>query len=141
VLILNKIIAQFDYFFEATFMDLGPTGEAVGVIKDTRMDFTMIIDLTTGKATLVEDDFNISDVGYKILKNLLQKKNNENSSRINIDISGLGFGLNWLAEIFVNLFVDVFKSVIVWLIEDEVFKLLQQAIANIVFGYLAAVFV
>lgn len=64
----NKfLLSQFDYFFEATFMDLGPTGEAIGVIEDTRIAFTMVIDLTTGVATLVEDDFNIDDVGYKIL--------------------------------------------------------------------------
>jgi len=60
--------------------------------------------------------------------------------KIDIDINGLGLGLNWLAEIFVNLFVDVFKGVIIWLIEDEVFKLLQQAVANINFGTLMAAF-
>lgn len=56
------------------------------------------------------------------------------SRRISIDIKGLGFGLNWVAEIFVNVFVDVFKSVIIWLIEDEVFKVFQQAISTIIFG-------
>ncbi|XP_059478697.1 uncharacterized protein LOC132198600 [Neocloeon triangulifer] len=110
---------QFDYMFEATFMDLGPTGEAIGIIENTRLAFTMVIDLTTGRGTLIEEDFNIADVG-----------------KISIDIKGLGFGLNWLAEVFVNLFVDVFKGVIIWLIEDEVFLLLQQAISNIIFGFI-----
>ncbi|XP_065334332.1 uncharacterized protein LOC135935720 [Cloeon dipterum] len=112
---------QFDYFFEATFMDLGPTGEAIGIIKNTELAVTIVIDLTTGAVTLVEEDFNIANVG-----------------NISIDIKGLGWGLNFLAEIFVNLFVDVFKSVIIWLIEDEVFRLLQQAIANIAFGFFLA---
>jgi len=61
--LIFRCFAQFDYFFEATFMDLGPTGEAVGVIENTRLAFTMVIDLATGTATLIEDEFDIADVG------------------------------------------------------------------------------
>ena len=51
-----------DYDFEASFMDLGPTGHAEITSANILFDFNFSIDMNSGNATL--HSFDIGKVGY-----------------------------------------------------------------------------
>lgn len=125
-----------DYDFEASFMDLGPTGHAEITTANILFDFSFSVDMFSGIATL--HSFDIGKVGcdFKLPFFRVNFFNKIICSPIDVQITGLGSVLDWLVEIFVNLFVDIFKRVILNILENVLEEALRQALANISLGVL-----
>ncbi|XP_065336418.1 uncharacterized protein LOC135937237 [Cloeon dipterum] len=116
---MGLLAIKVDYDFEATFMDLGPTGHAEIFANDIIFGFSFSLDMGSPNATATLHSFDIVS-----------------TRSISVNITGLLWGLNFLVEVFVNLFVDIFKNTILGILEGVIEDGLREALANISLGIL-----
>ncbi|XP_059478698.1 uncharacterized protein LOC132198601 [Neocloeon triangulifer] len=116
---MGLLAIKADYDFQATFMDLGPTGHAEIFANDILFGFSFSFDMNIANATATLHSFEILS-----------------TRKIDVNITGLLWGLNFLVEVFVNLFVDIFKGTILNVLSSVMENALREALANISFGVL-----
>merc|ERR1711926_70396 len=111
---INRIgDATLGYSLSITFLDIGPKGSMSGNMQYSHFFFKVRMNVLSKVLQL--DDFSIEEIGP-----------------IRVDIHGLGFLFNWLAEEITDFGIYLFKGLFASLIEGQIKTIINDIINNFI---------
>merc|ERR1711973_994329 len=105
--------ASLGYSLSITFLDIGPKGSMSGNMQYSHFFFKVRMNVLSKVLQL--DDFSIEEIGP-----------------IRVDIHGLGFLFNWLAEEITDFGIYLFKGLFASLIEGPIKTIINDIINNFI---------